>query len=392
MADLPETIVTQADQLRECCSHLRDCDRFGFDTEFIGEDTYYPKLCLVQVATPERLILIDPLAVSELDEFWELVADPTRTTVVHAGREEIRICKQASGRPPGGLFDLQVAAGLLGHGYPAGHATLAGQLLKAYLSKGETLTDWSRRPLTRHQIRYAYDDVRFLLPMYDRIHGELARFDRLEWADEEFTALLKRSLADAPDLEPWRKLRGLGSLDRRKLAVAREVFAWRDARAAKLNRPARFMLRDDLIIEVAKRLPKHERDLTVMRGVPKNAVQDLLAAVSRGLAVPAEALPAAVERDNDPAQVALVASFMLAVLGAYCAEQRLTPSLVATTSDIKAIVRARLTEQTPPADSVLTQGWRKHHVLPVLLEVLEGKRGVRVGDLRQPSPFVLESE
>jgi ribonuclease D len=362
---------------------------FGFDTEFIGEDSYHPHLCLIQVATAERLYLIDPLGLDNLDAFWELMADPDRVTVVHAGREEIRMCQLHLGKPPGNVFDIQVAAGLVGAGYPAGHATLVQHFLKVRLSKGETLTDWSRRPLTRQQIRYAYDDVRFLLPLYERLRAKLEQLGRLEWAGEELAHLCRRSLADDAERQPWRKLRGLGSLDRRRLAVVREVFAWRDERAAKINRPARIVLRDDLVVEIARRMPETEHDIAVMRGVGKNDPAALLAAVERGKALPAAQLPEVVDRECDPPQVAQVSAVLGAVLASFCHHQRLTPALVATTSDIKGLVRARMAGPELPADSALVRGWRAHHVLPVLLDVLDGRRAVRVGGLDSATPLEL---
>ena len=157
MTEIPELIVACPEELAECCEHLANSPIFGYDTEFIGESTYHPKLCLVQVASPERLYLLDPIALPNLSPFWELVADPNRLTIVHAGREEIRICRQSFGKPPGNSFDLQIAAGLLGAGYPSGHAALVQQFLRVRIEKGETLTDWARRPLTPQQIQYAYD-------------------------------------------------------------------------------------------------------------------------------------------------------------------------------------------------------------------------------------------
>src|SRR5437660_4371134 len=182
MTDVPRQFVDSPAALTDCCDHLSRCSAFGFDTEFIGEDTFHPRLCLVQVATAERLFVIDPLAVGPLEGFWELVADPARVVVVHAGREEIRMCRHGCGRPPGNLFDLQVAAGLVGLGYPMGHAALVYQLLKVQLSKAETLTDWARRPLTGQQLEYAYDDVRHLLPLWRQLTRQLDKLGRADWA------------------------------------------------------------------------------------------------------------------------------------------------------------------------------------------------------------------
>jgi ribonuclease D len=172
-SDLPEQIVSTADELTACCEHLAACRRFGFDTEFVGENTYHPHLCLVQVATAERLYLIDPLAVGPLDAFWRLVVDPQNLVVVHAGREEVRLCRLWAGQTPGNFFDLQIAAGLVGLAYPLGAGSLINQLLGVQLAKAETLTEWRDRPLTAAQIRYAFDDVRYLLPAHERVAARL---------------------------------------------------------------------------------------------------------------------------------------------------------------------------------------------------------------------------
>jgi ribonuclease D len=389
MPDLPEQLVDSPQGLAECCDHLAICSAFGFDTEFIGEETFHPRLCLVQVATVERLFVIDPLAVGPLEQFWELVADPARVVVVHAGREEIRMCRQGCGRPPGNLFDLQVAAGLVGLGYPMGHAALVYQLLKVQLSKAETLTDWARRPLTGQQVQYAYDDVRYLLPLWGQLNKRLDKLDRVDWAAEEFQTHTRRALAEDPAIERWRKLRGLGSLDRRRLAVVRELFAWREGIAERQNRPARTVVRDDLVVEIARRLPQKDKDLTVLRGLPKYDYVGILDAVSRGRDMPADEWPALPERDNDPPQVALVASLLMAVLGDLCARTALTPGLTATTNDVKLLARARFQGADPPAESALTRGWRSRAILPALVAVLDGRQAVRVGDVRSAAPFEL---
>lgn len=385
---LPRQFVAAPAELTECLHHLAACPVLGFDTEFIGEETYQPQLCLVQVATPHRLVLIDPIALPDLSGFWALLRDPGRTVVVHAGREEIRMCRYWGGGPPANLFDVQIAAGLLGSAYPAGHAALVSQFLRVQLDKGETLTDWSRRPLTPRQTDYAYDDVRYLLALHEIFARKLGQLDRLDWLTEEGEALIRRALQEDPLIEPWRKLRGLGGLDRKKLAIVRELFAWREQRAVKINKPVRVVLRDDLVIEIAKRNPKTDRDLAVVRGLPRIDLTELLEAVRRGRETPAEGLPDPAERDNDPAQVALVASFLSSVLGGWCAANRLAPGLVATVGDVKSLVRAELTGE--PADGPLTRGWRGRHVLPVLRSILEGRVAVRVAGGADDGPFALE--
>jgi ribonuclease D len=388
--ELPEQIVTTPEELGACCEHLAACRRFGFDTEFVGENTYHPHLCLVQVATAERLYLIDPLAVGPIDPFWRLVVDPQNLVVVHAGREEVRLCRLWTGQAPGNLFDLQIAAGLAGLAYPLGAGALIHQLLGVQLAKAETLTEWRDRPLTAAQVRYAFDDVRYLLPAHERVAGRLDALGRADWAREEFARLAASVSPEEVPAEKWRKLRGLGSLDRRRLAVVRAIYNWREETAARMNRPARTIVRDDLIVEIARRNPARERDLQPIRGLPRRDLPAILAAVERARSLPPEQWPRAAEREQDPPQVGLVANVLQAVLGDLCVRRELAPGLVATSSDVKLLVRARMQGAAPPAESLLTQGWRAVHVLPALLAVLEGRRSLRIANVRAESPFVVE--
>lgn len=390
MTAVREDMITQPEELRAFCAALAGCDVFGFDTEFVGEESYHPRLCLVQVATTDRLYLIDPLSTGPLDEFWKLVVDPARIVVVHAGREEVRLCRLWTGQPPGNLFDLQLAAGLLGFNYPIGHGTLVQTLLGVTLEKGETLTEWRTRPLTPAQVRYAFDDVRYLLPMHREITARLEKRSRLGWAKEEFARLHASTDPEEEQAqEKWRKLRGLGSLDRRRLAVVRALYFWREEEAARLNRPARSIIRDDLLIEIARRQPTRARDLQVVRGLAHRNLDDIVRVVQETKALPVEQCPEVQGREQDPARAELVRGILSAVLGDLCARHGLATSLVATTNDLKMLVRSRMQGTALPTDSLLTQGWRSEHILPELLAVLDGKRLVRVGNLRSESPLEL---
>jgi ribonuclease D len=390
MSEIREQIVTQPEEMAEVCAHIAAAGRFGFDTEFVGENTYHPHLCLVQVATPERLILIDPLSVGPLDAFWKLVVDPANEVVVHAGREEVRLCRYWTGQTPGNLVDLQLAAGLAGLAYPLGHGALVNQVLRVQLSKGESLTEWGTRPLTPAQIRYAYDDVRYLLPVWDRIRGELERHGRREWLREEVERLTANAAPEEPVQEKWRKLRGLGSLDRRRLAVVRELFAWREARAAATNRPARTIIRDDLIIEIARRNPQRERDLHPVRGLAKRDLPAIFETVEFARQLPREQWPEPAEREIDSPQVGWLAGVVSAALGSYCLERRLAPNLVAGSQDVKLLVRAKMAGMPTLNGSLLNSGWRADYVLPELLAVLEGRRTLRIADVSGETPIALE--
>jgi ribonuclease D len=390
-SEIAEHVVTQADQLARCVEHLAQSRRFGLDTEFVGENSYHPHLCLVQVATKDALYLIDPLSAGPLDAFWEVVVSPDSEVIVHAGREEIRICYLACGKVPANFVDLQIVAGLAGLTYPLGHGSLVKEALGIALSKGETLTEWAKRPLTKSQVRYAFDDVRFLLSIWKKLSARLDKLGRREWAREDCARLIAaarpHAVEDAGLSEKWRKLRGVGGLDRRRLAIVRELFAWREQAAADKNRPPRTVIRDDLILEIARRGPTAERDLQVIRGLPKRDLGGILEAVQRGRDVPLEDCPQAAERNQDPPQITMVTGIMMAVLGDVCAREQLAASLVAATHDVKLLVRARWQGGDLPADSILTRGWRREHILPQLLAVLEGRRHLRIADVAAEAPL-----
>jgi len=387
---IAEQIVRTPEELRACCEYLANCPQLGFDTEFVGEKTYHPHLCLVQVAAPERVFLIDPLSAGPLDLFWNLLVDPSRLVIVHAGREEVRLCRQWIGQPPGNLFDLQIAAGLVGMQYPIGHGALVSQLLNVYLPKGETLTEWRNRPLTGNQIRYAFDDVRHLLALWQRLRKRLEAKDRLGWAAEEFDRLKKNALATPEETERFRKLRGSGSLSRRQLGVLRALCGWREERAAEVNRPARTVVRDDLLVEVARRNLTKAHDLEVVRGLSKREVPAILAVVNEARALPLEECPLPLERDQDPPQVQLVTNILTALLGDWCARHEVAQSLAATSQDVKLLVRARLQGEELPEASALVRGWRARHLLPEVLAMLDGKRTLRIADIASETPFTFE--
>lgn len=387
---LPEFTVATPAGLAECLRHLADQTLLAFDTEFVGEESYRPELCLVQVATSENLFLIDPYAVGSMDGFWQLLTEPHRTVVVHAGREEIRMCRTGVGHPPACVFDVQIAAGLVGYAYPIGLGNLIHDVLGIRTNKGETLTDWRRRPLTPAQERYAYDDVRYLLPIWKRLSDKLKKRDRTDWADEEFTAAVRRALGGDTGTERWRKVKGLGGLDRRGLAVARSLYQWREAFADRVNRPARYLLRDELISDIARRLPSKLDDLMPLRGLPRGEADAILAAVHRAVTSSPDAWPEREERDHDLPHVTLLAQLLGVVLAEFAAREHIAPNMVATASDLRTLARSRQKHGSLPSEFPLAQGWRARAVLPELAAVLDGERALRVADPRSKFPIRVE--
>jgi ribonuclease D len=384
--DLPEHLIANPNEMAMCLERLAASPVIGFDTEFVGEDAYRPELCLIQIATQQELFVIDPFSCGPLDAFWKLLLDPTRVTVVHAGREDIRICYFQAGGPPANVFDVQLAAGLVGLVYPIGYAGLVHDLLGQRASKGETLTDWRRRPLLPAQVRYAFDDVRHLLPAWKKLTDRMKRLKRTEWAAEEFATAVRKATVDEITAERWRKVKGIGGLDRRGLAIARELFAWRDRFAERVNRPARHLLRDDVLAEVARRGPTKLDELAAFRGVPHGEVEAIVDAVRRAKALPNEQLPDQETRENDPPHVVLLGNLLGVVLADWCTRNKLAPNLVASGSDLKAVVRSHVYRESLP-DIPLTRGWRGTVVLSELQAILDGARSLRVENPRAAAPL-----
>ncbi|MFV2070825.1 MAG: ribonuclease D, partial [Pirellulales bacterium] len=278
--------ITTPSQLDDFCRQLTSSSRIGFDTEFVSEDTYRPQLCLVQVATDDTLAVIDPLEIDSLRPFWNLLANQTRETIVHAGREEVGFCLTAIERSPQLLFDTQIAAALVGTDYPAGYAALVTRFLGKRPNKGETRTDWRRRPLSAAQIDYALEDVRYLLPLRDRLHEDLQSRGRVEWMRTE-TDVWHDELVAARSRQRWRRVSGISGLSPRSMAIVRELWTWRDEEAQRRNAPPRRVLRDDLIVEIAKRRSADTRKIRSIRGLNHRPLERLLpqlaACVQRGL-------------------------------------------------------------------------------------------------------------
>src|SRR5262245_35975432 len=185
-ASTGDSLITTTRQLEDLVEHMKSAGQFGFDTEFVSEDTFEPVLCLIQVATRERLVLIDPLAVRDLEPFWDVVCDPAIEGVMHAAGEDLRICLIKTARLPRRAVDVQRAAGLVGFSCPLALVNLVGQVLDVSLGGGETRTDWRRRPLSAAQVEYALEDVRHLLDLADYFATELQQLGRIAWAEEEF--------------------------------------------------------------------------------------------------------------------------------------------------------------------------------------------------------------
>lgn len=381
--------VDSAQKLEGLLRSLSSQTVIGLDTEFISEGRYEPELCLVQLSTPDEIFIVDPIVLPELRPMWELLISPEREIVTVAARQEIKFCARgAGGAAPACVLDLQVAAGLLGYGYPLSHTNLCLRILNAKVNGGESFTDWRKRPLRPVQLEYAADDVRYLLPMREAILARAEKLKRTNWVRGECDHLVKSVMRED---ERWR-ISGSARLSRRQLAVLREVWRWRDRQARGLNVPVARVLGDSMLIEVARRSPATVEDLFSIRGLDsrllRKSEQEVVSAVAAARSIPESDLPNN-ERRDDPPQVAVLTKLLSVAAGNLAAETDVDTALLATTSDLQEIVRWFLNRDGTPYPEVL-DGWRGEILQESLIGFLEGKKVIRVGNVRRPNPLVFE--
>lgn len=385
--DLASHYLDKPSQLPELLEHIAEHSVIGFDTEFISEGRYEPALCLLQLSTSEAIWIVDPLAVPDLGDLWQLLAQRELVTV--AARQEVKFCHKGAASAPCNVLDLQIAAGLLGYGYPLSHTNLVLRILNVKVHGGESFTDWKKRPLTPVQLKYAADDVRYLLQIRERLLKRAEKMGRTEWIRGECARLVEDVLREE---ERWR-VSGSARLNRRQLAALREVWRWRDRSARKSNIPVARILSDSMLIEVAKRSPGSVEDLFAIRGLDRrllrNAESDVVAAVKKAQEIPEEKLPNN-ERREDPPQVAVVQKLLSVAANGLAAEYDVDPALLATTSDLQDLVRWFLEGETAGEEPEAIVGWRGEILKEPLLGFLEGKRYVRVGNIKKANPLVFE--
>jgi ribonuclease D len=362
--------------LQALCERLRDHDRLAVDTEFMGEDTFHPRLEIIQVAAGDVTAIIDHQVVRHLDPLFALFSDARILKVVHAGRQDLEIFSVLSGSVPAPVFDTQIAAAMVGYGTQIGYAQLVQQVVGVALDKSETFTNWAQRPLTPKQIDYALADVRHLLVLHDHLAGRLKALGRLEWAEEEFDGLL--ALAGEESRDPrlrYQRVRGWEGLNPRARGILRELAAWRELEAKKRDRPRGRILRDEILIEIARRTPTTVMGLGALRGIQPSQVEKygeaLVAAVKHGLAVAEHELPRVEKRRRIDPETAGLADLLGTALKVRAVEASISPQLLATGSDLElfALERGRgAAEQLP-----IMQGWRRTLAGEHLLKVLHGQ-------------------
>lgn len=369
-------IVTKAAQLTEVCAKLDASGRFALDLEFIPERTYSAELCLIQVATDHEAWIIDPLAVRDLMPIWERIADPSLLKVLHAADQDLDIMFNESGLVPENIMDTQIAAGFIGFGYPIGYGKLLQQLIGITLAKSESYTDWTNRPLTPSQVEYAIDDVKHLLAMYDKVVAQLHERKRFEWVVEECKKYAHKSYYEKDRRNDFFRIKGANTLNRRGLAVLRELSEWRHDEAYKANRPLKSILQDGILLEFARRPPKEVSDLQRIRGIRPDQVRQfsggLLQAIKLGVAVPDDELPKWPTAKIPSKRDVLVADVLYTALRVICFGEDIAPELVATRSILEALVRQHNDQVLDESKLPVLHGWRRQMAGQAMVNMLDG--------------------
>jgi len=351
-------IITDQKALTDYCATLKGEPFFTIDTEFLRDKTYYPQLCLIQVASPKgNPVAIDPLAKGiDLKPLLDLMADEKIVKVFHAARQDLEIFYNLMGKLPHPVFDSQVAAMVCGHGDQIGYNNLVFEICGERLDKGAQFTDWSRRPLSERQVSYALDDVTYLRQIYLKLSAELKEQTRTDWVIEEMEFLTSPATYQNDPDKSWERIK-IKSDKWKTLAVLKEVAAWREREAQRKDVPRGRIVKDETLVDIAIHPPKTVEELLQIRGVGGDGARGkwgttLLEAVKRGLDTPKENAPYSERREQFPAELTPALEMLKMLLRIQCAEQGVAAKLVADSGDLELLA------QDDKANIPALQGWR----------------------------------
>ncbi|MGU3666979.1 ribonuclease D [Methylobacterium sp. A49B] len=351
-------LITSTDTLRETCARLAAQPFVTVDTEFMRETTYYPKLCLIQMAAPDgTAVLVDPLAPGiDLQPFIDLMADERTVKVFHSARQDLEIIWLMGGVLPHPFFDTQVAAMVCGYGDSVSYEQLVNDVAKAKIDKSSRFTDWSRRPLSEAQLTYALSDVTHLVKVYEVLVAELLRTDRGAWLDEEMAVLTSPDTYRAEPAQAWRRLSGRMRKPR-EIAVLMEVAAWREGEAQARNVPRGRVLKDEAVIDVASAAPRNAEALARLRTIPAGFERsrtgaEILSAVERGLSRDTSEIrmPERIRRSGGNGAIV---ELLKVLLKAVCEAEGVAPKIIATVDDLESLA------DDDAAEVPALQGWRR---------------------------------
>tara|TARA_B110000240_G_C13465393_1_gene438528 strand:- start:511 stop:1662 length:1152 start_codon:yes stop_codon:yes gene_type:complete len=367
---------THAD-LVSFCQRISDSKWMTVDTEFLREKTYYSKLCLIQVATDDEIACIDPLAIGDLDPILDLIYNPEITVVFHAARQDLELFYTLRGTLPPAIFDTQLAATVLGYGDQIGYGNLVKQCIGVELDKAHSRTDWTKRPLDSGQISYAADDVRYLRNVYKLLLQELQDKNRLHWLSEDFDNLTDISTYEPDPINVWKKIKGAGRLKGVQLAILQKLADWREQRAINTNRPRRWVLKDEVMIDLAKLAPDSTQKFSVIRGLESGTIERhgkaILEQITIAKTIPVEVWPTMKKPLQLSSQQDATVDALMALMRKFCDEQSIAPAAVSSRKELERLVAGDTSVN-------LLQGWRNEIVGHHIQDFLNGKISITVCD------------
>jgi ribonuclease D len=364
-------LITTTDDLAAFCKPLAATEFIAVDTEFMRERTYWPKLCLAQVAGPDDAAAIDALAEGiDLAPLDELMANAKVLKVFHAARQDLEIFYLRMNQVPQPLFDTQIAAMVCGHGEAASYESLATKLAKAKIDKSSRFTDWSRRPLSERQISYALSDVTHLRVVYEKLRRQLEKSGRLSWITEEVAVLNDPATYRADPEQAWRRLKPRGASPR-LLGTLKEVAAWRERTAQRIDIPRQRLLRDEQLLEIASHAPKTTEDLAMTRGLGRGFAEgwqgrEIMEAIERARNVPEADLPT---RDKAPEQLrapSAVVDLLRTLLRLKAEQAGVAGRLVASADELDRLAAGK-------RDIAALRGWRREVFGGDAVDLIEGR-------------------
>jgi len=361
--------IDTPDALRLFSEQISGADWIALDTEFLREKTYYPKLCLIQIATTGVVACIDPIALDDLSPLLDVIFDARITKVMHAARQDLEILFNIQGSVPVPVFDTQIAALLLGYPDQIGYGNLVKETLGVSLEKKHTRADWSLRPLSQDQVQYAADDVVYLVDVYKHLLEKLNSLQRLEWLNGDFERLTSTDLYKNDPDKAWFKVKGGKRLKGTSLSVLQAFAAWREKTAQKKNIPKGWLMRDDVLIDLARLQPDSIPSLGTIRGIGEGLVKRngdyLLGLVEDAKKKqPQQLADRELRQRLSPSQDALV-DVMMAVVRISAENNSLNPAVLATRKHLEKLLVGE-------TDSSLMQGWRKKLIGDQLQALLNG--------------------
>jgi ribonuclease D len=363
--------INTPEQLVALCEHIKKAPWLALDTEFLREKTYYSKFCLLQIATPDWVACVDPIALPELSALFDVIYSPTIVKVFHSCHQDLEIFYQMTGKVPGPIFDTQVAAPLLGYQDNPGYAMLVSSLLNINLNKAHTRADWSKRPLSEEEIQYAADDVIYLCQIYLIMLQKLTALGRADWLKHDFAELENPNTYQVSPEKAWLKIRGKNKLTGKQLSIVQVLAEWRETTAQAENRPKTWLLRDELIFDMAKQQPETVTDLANIRGINERTVHrygkrlcELIAVAKNNEPIPLKEKERSIKKNQ---QHEAILDILTALVRIRAEENSLNPTILASRKDLEVLL---FNEED---DCPLLHGWRYSMAGKELVGLLKGE-------------------